>query len=276
MMTDHHDPTCRPRCYAAPWLVLAGLATTGCYGDEQLNPVPLTTAPTGEPDGGTGDAGPPLRSLVARKLFGTMPLDNRFHDPGFTMINGTGWMPYDYDYDTMNQVARAHLARTPGNQPALRLWAPTPHPEASVVGEAKGAAGPVVVSIWLGRTAGQNPTDKSGASLLGLFLDDTPGAIDLAPDTQPAPVTLDGLSWQRLSVQCTDGPVAVTYLRVVNSAEHPLYLTSPILVPVDEQRDLSSTHSGRRRALRTAETKALRAAAEHKRRQLGGDLRPKR
>lgn len=253
-------------------LCLAGLmGPAGCYADEKLNPAPLPTAPTGQPDAGAGgDGGTALRSLVARRLFGDMPLDNRFHDPGFTMLDGTGWMPIDYANEVINQVARAHLARTPTDQPALHLWAPPEAPVATVFGEAKGASGPMVVSIWLGRPDGQDPTVDSEAALFGLFLDGTPSAVDLALDSDPAPVTLDGRAWHRLSVQLTDGPVGFCYLSVSNRGDHPLYLTAPVLTAVDAQRDLISAHLGKRRPLRAAEASALRAATEHKRRQLGG------
>ncbi|RLB61336.1 MAG: hypothetical protein DRI90_11620 [Deltaproteobacteria bacterium] len=263
---------------SAPWLSCAALlAMTSCGTDEQLNPVPLTTTSTSDPDGGAGgDAGAALRSLVDRKLFGTMPLGNRFHDPGFTMLDGSGWMPIDYTYEVINQIARAHLARTPGGQPALRLWPPPSHPEATVVGEAKGAAGPIVVSVWFGRADGQDPAIDSGATLIGLFLDGTPSGVDIALDTDPAPITLDGMRWQRLSTQLDDGPVGFSYFRVVNRGDYPLVLTSPILVPVDAQRDLASSHQGRRRPLRKAEARALTAATERKRRQLGLPDQPKR
>ncbi len=256
----------------ASGLWLAGLlATGGCHTDEQLNPAPLTTASTGDPDGGAGGTAPaPPRRLVAPKLFGTMALDNTFHDPAFAMLDGTGWMPVDYSHDVFNEITRVHLARTPGQQPALRLWAPPTEPESSVVGEAKGVAGPVVVSVWLGRKEGSSPTVESGAALIGLYMDGSPSSVDLLPDESPAPVTLDGMSWQRLSAQLTDGPVGFTYLRVTNQAQEPLYLTSPSLTAVDAQRNLRSSHQGTRRPLREAEASALRAATERKRRQLGG------
>ncbi|MBW2455731.1 MAG: hypothetical protein JRI68_14535 [Deltaproteobacteria bacterium] len=257
-------------------LCLAGLvANNGCYADEKLNPAPLPTAPTGEPDAGAGgDAGAALRSLVDRKLFGDMPLDNRFHDPTFTMLDGTGWMPIDYANEVINQISRAHLARTPGDQPALRLGPPPSAPVATVVGEAKGAKGPTVVSLWLGRPDGQDPAADSEAALIGLFMDGTPSAVDLALDSDPAPVTLDGRRWHRLSAQLADGPVGFCYLRVSNRGDHPLYLTAPVLVAVDAQRDLISAHQGKRRPLRPAEARALQAATEHKRRQLGGPTGP--
>jgi len=264
---NHVQDLTRSLAWVAPWLAIAAATTTGCV-EEVLNPVPVET--TAEPDAGAGgDAGPALRSLVDHKLFGDMPLDNRFHDPGFSMLDATTWMPIDYAEEVLNQISRVHLAQTPGGMPALRLWAPVAAPVATVTGEAKGAVGPTVVSLWLGRPDGQDPAVDSEATLMGLFLDGTPSAVDLVLDTDPAPVTLGALRWQRLSAQLSDGPVGFCYLRVQNRGTHPLYLSSPTLTPVDTQRNLGSANQGKRRALRPAESTALRAATESKRRQLG-------
>jgi len=103
--------------------------------------------------------------------------------------------------------------------------------------------------------------------LLGLYLNQTASAVDLAPDPSQPPTTLSEITWQRFVAQLADGPVAMTYLRVENNGDSSLYLTSPILVV----SETPASQTSNRRALTGREERALKAAAIMLRERFGRD-----
>lgn len=256
---------------------VAGLLAlgAGCEAGEVLAPVPL-------PDGGTVsdsgvDAEPEagaLRQLIERPLFGTMPPPNRFFDPEFGLLDGIGWNPIDYDAWELYQVRRVFLARTPGDQPALELIKDELKSEVSVTGWAKGAAGPMLISVWLGRRDNADPTADASVALLGLQPDGSHTATALAPDGT-APITLSDIRWQRLSAVLDDGPVGDCYLRAASSSAAPLLLTSPLLLPLTAER--AARPPAARRPLSQSEQSSLRAVAWAKGQRFGSrPARPRR
>lgn len=169
----------------------------------------------------------PLRSLGSRGLFAETPVENRFFDPTFAQIDGIAWNPiHPFGYDIC-PVTRLHQ-RTPKGQPALTLEPPPSRSSGQVVGMAKGAPGPMVVSVWLGRQVG---TDVSGlrASLFGLFLQGA-SAVELTANPAVEPVVLDGVTWVYHSGYLEDGPLSWAYLRISNDNIAPLYISAPVLM----------------------------------------------
>ena len=238
---------------------LATVLAAGCEANEVLAPAPL-------PDGGAisddaANAKPKtdtLRKLVKHPLFSTMPPPNRFFDPEFGLLNGGGWNPIDYDAWELYQIRRVFLPRTPGDQPALELIKDEHKSEASVVGQAKGAAGPMLVSVWLGRRGEGEPAVDATVALLGLQLDGDPAATPLGPDGT-APLRLSGIRWQQLSAVLADGPVGDCYLRAANSSADSLFITSPVLQTISAEA--SAVQPSSRRGLWPGELSALRAVA---------------
>jgi len=185
------------------------------------------------------DAGPdaaadvaPLRSLTRRGLFAQTPVENRFFDPTFALIDGVAWSPFHpLSYD-LCPVTRLHQP-TPLGQPALRLERPAGQSTGQVVGMAKGAPGPMEVSVWLGRLVGTNVAAYRVA-LYGLFLDGS-GAADLEPDPILAPVVMGGVTWVQHRAYIADGPLSWAYLWITNQDIVPLFITAPVLVRVTAQ-----------------------------------------
>lgn len=211
-------------------VVLLTLTAGGCgrppshlHNDNQTD--------AGLDDGGV-DAGP-LRHLVERRLFGGSPVDNRFFDPNLVNIDFTAWVPYNM-YTGEVSEATWMFVRTPLGQPALRLLAGAGQNRGEILGMVKATPGPIEVSIWLGRPSGIAHEDAR-ATLLGLFTDGD-AAADLEMEDLQTAVTLDGIEWVRWSVMIDDGPVAWANLRVNNSSQEPLYLTSPQLIRAPARR----------------------------------------
>jgi hypothetical protein len=182
------------------------------------------------PDGGVEP--PPLRALMSRGLFAQTPVENRFFDPTFAQIDGIAWSPFSpLSYD-IAAVTRLHQ-RTPVGQTALRLERPAGQSFGQVVGMAKGAPGPMQVSVWLGRFEGTNVAGLTVA-LYGLF-ETGSGGVGLQPDPEVALVMLDGVTWVYFSAYIAQGPMSWSYLRIVNNDISPLFITAPVLVRVSAQ-----------------------------------------
>jgi len=199
----------------------------------------------GQPPGSLADAGlevdaapdadlnvPPLRSLGSRSLFAQTPVENRFFDPNFAQIDGVAWSPFHpVNYD-LCPVTRLHQ-RTPLGQPALRLERPAGQTSGQVVGMAKGAPGPMEVSVWLGRFEGTNVAALR-ATVYGLFLDGS-SAVDLPANPDVEPMVLDGVTWVLHSGYMPEGPLGWAYLRISNQDVSPLFITAPVLMRVTAQ-----------------------------------------
>lgn len=184
------------------------------------------------PDAAAADDASPLRSLARRGLFAQTPVENRFFDPTFAQIDGVAWSPFHpLSYDVC-PVTRLHQL-TPLGQPAIRLERPAGQTSGQVVGMAKGAPGPMEVSVWLGRLVGTNVAALRVA-LYGLFLGGG-SAVDLEPDSNLAPVVMDGVTWVRYSAYLADGPLSWAYLWITNQDIVPLFITAPVLVRVTAQ-----------------------------------------
>jgi hypothetical protein len=218
------------------------------------------------------DAGPPLRVLVEKRLFGEAPAANGIIDPQFASSDGVGWMPW-LDYSSpMSLITPLRLARTPLGQPVLRLQRPFGEPSARVIGLGKAAAGPADVSIWLGRRV-SDATDLSGASatLLGYVVGQGEQAFDLRPDTATPGKTLSGVQWQRYAATLATAPLGFVYLSVGHNTGVPLYLSSPLLVAGKPQPGgLHAALGTEGRPLRPHERTALDTARRRLRERLGG------
>jgi hypothetical protein len=179
--------------------------------------------PDAAPDGG------PLRRLVPKRLFGSAPVENRVMDPNFGLIDASAWNPWNF-YTGEQSVCTLTHQLTPLGQPALRLERAEDQSKATLLGMVKGTAGPFEVSVWLGRRE-NDPNDDHRARLLGLFMSLT-GAVDLEEGYPPDRVTLDGVTWTRYVATGDEGPVAWATFRVENGSRDPLWISSPVLVPV--------------------------------------------
>ncbi len=214
---------------------------------------------------------PPLRSLTRRELFAQTPVENRFFDPTFSQIDGFAWSPFSPTYG-LCPVTRLHQ-RTPLGQPALRLERPAGQATGQVVGLAKGAAGPMEVSVWLGRFVGTNVAALR-VSLYGLFVVGD-SAVNLEADPSREPVVLDGVTWVYHSAFLADGPVSWAYLYVINQDAAPLFISAPVFMRVSaENRRLRSRLPADHRPLLPGEQATWRDWQRRLQDRFGGAPRP--
>ncbi len=215
----------RKRCSLLLALLLASLlsAAGGC----DRRPAHLADAAV------SNDAAPdsavvpdPLRHLERRGLFAQTPVENRFMDPSFALIDGVAWSPFSLSTYEVSQVTRLHQP-SPAGLPVLRLEPPSGATTGQVMGMAKGAPGPMDISVWVGRLVGTNVSDLR-LSLFGLFLG-SGGGVDLEADQQ-APLEIGGVSWVSYRAHLQDGPASWAYLFIVNESVAPLFVSAPVLV----------------------------------------------
>jgi hypothetical protein len=219
-------------------------------------------------DAGTAQ---PLRAMESRGLFGQTPIQNRFFDPTFSQIDGIAWSPFSPSY-SICPVTRLHQ-RTPQGLPALRLDRSAGQASGQVTGMAKGAPGPMEVSVWLGRLVGTDVSELR-ISLYGLFLGGD-SAVALVPDPGRELVVMDGVTWVYYRAFLADGPVSWAYLFVVNQSAEPLFLTAPVFVRVSAQaRRLLSMIPAVHRPLLPVERATWRDWQRRLQNRFGGAPRP--
>lgn len=208
------------------------------------------------------DLPPPLRKLTQRPLFGQMPLNNRVSHPEFTVVDGLSWLPWCEKCAAL--PVRMFLPRTPLGQPAVLLPTLGQEEPYHFLGMVKGVEGPVEVSVWLGRklVAGQTPafTDAE-AAFVGLFRAQGYGEVSLIGDQSTQPRVLDGIHWMRKAVWIEKSPVGWASLIVTDSLGHGVYVSSPIVIPMQTQPEYQRARvapqpigSSRARALKAWKT----------------------
>ncbi len=207
------------------------LAAAGCVKPPgQVVPDGATSSDAGV-DSATLDAAPDastaLRRLVSRRLFGQMPVDNRFVDPTFTQVGYTGWVPLDYDtYEYATTFAYHH--RTPTDAPGLVLRRQPGASYGTLMGTAKSASGPVQVSLWVGVPRGSDSTAPQ-VRLLGIWPDGG-SSVDLEADEDTATQTLGDVVWTFWKADLDEGAIGWVTLRIKHRDTPPLYLNGPQLI----------------------------------------------
>lgn len=251
---------------------LLGLMTWGALGcgTPPGSLADAAVAMDGQPD--VIPAPDPLRRLQTRRMFGEAPVLNRVFDPEWKVVDGLIWSPFNpFSYDVA-QYTRLHL-RTPLGQPALRLEPPAGAVSGQIAGLAKGASGPMQVSVWFGRFEGNNVVSVS-AAVYGLF-EDSSGAVVLEPDPFQDPVVLDGITWVRYVAYMDNGPVAWMQLRLSNDNVAPAFISSPVVVraPLQPPAAQSLRRPGVRRPLLPVERASIRDFLRRSGERFGGPPR---
>jgi len=205
-------------------LVACTTLAAACGDNFTCPAVPADAGPTD-----AGDAGTPLRRLARRGLFGAAPVQNRFFDPRFGQVDGFAWGGFNAWGEPTAVVTRMQLP-TPGGQPAVRLTPVEGSSSLAFGGGVKSTNVPLEVSIWVGHLEGV-AVEAPVVALVGLYGESVSfSSVDLLPD-DTAPVTLEGVTWQRYSVSLAGGPVAWSNLELTSGGPDTLFLTSPVLVP---------------------------------------------
>jgi hypothetical protein len=164
-----------------------------------------------------------------------MPIGNRLVDPQFDLVGGVGWYTYTGTAETASGVlSRVFFARTPMQQPALKMSKGSTTTAYAVLGMFSGSSAPMQVSVWLGRQ--QRDDDSTikyvAASVLGFFAE-ADAAMSLHMDTTTAPVLLDGMRWQRFVATLVPAPIGPAFLYVEDGAASDLYMSSPIAIDIE-------------------------------------------
>lgn len=253
-------------------VLLLGLMTWGALGcgSPPGSLADAAVATDGEPDG--TPASDPLRRLRTGSMFGDAPVLNRVFDPEWMVVDGLIWSPYHPISYEVAQYTRLHI-RTPLGQPAVRLEPPAGSSNGQLVGLAKGAPGPMLVSVWFGRLEGSNVVGVS-ATVYGLF-EYGSGAMQLEPDPSQDPVILDGITWVRYVAYLDDGPLAWMQLRLSNDLVAPAFVSSPVVVraPLQAPAAQSLRRPGVRRPLLPVERASIRDFLRRSGERFGGPPR---
>jgi hypothetical protein len=206
------------------------------------------------------DAPPPLRKLTKKPLFGQMPLNNRVSHPEFTIFDGLSWFPWCEKCNAL--PVRMFLPSTPLGQPAARLPTLGQEEPFHIIGMVKGMGGPLEVSVWLGRKmVDKKPPDFSDteAAFVGAFPAKGYGEVLLNADGRTKPRVLDGIHWMRTAVWIKEPPEGWANLIVTDSLGHGLYVSSPIVIPMQTQPKYQQTSLAPQRRIGSSRARALKA-----------------
>jgi hypothetical protein len=177
---------------------------------------------------------PPLRTLITRPLFDTLPIDNRVVSPNFDLMSGTWYVAPLWGGD-LGEMRRQALAKVPVQQPLLML--PKTGVNANGVwlgGLAMMGNGAHHAELWIGRP--QNSVDPEAVQV-------DVGMMGFSPDwmdpwafvgmfrQSSSRVLLDGVVWHRFE-GAIDGLEGWAYLAVQDASSVPLYVLGPSLTEV--------------------------------------------
>jgi hypothetical protein len=199
--------------------VVVVVAAAACAGRDP--DIGVYVEPT---DGGTlpnPDNAP--RQLVTKKLFGTMPVENRVEDPLMTMT-GSSWSAYPNNFRAYPTVYR-RAAPSPTGTPYFDVPGAEDDSNraaagAIVIGQVKVSRGPLHAEIWIGRPGVDVDIGAVGASLTGLFVDGSESSVDLTLD-ESAKVVVDNKTWVRLSADLDEGPVGWAAIIAGDASDTP-------------------------------------------------------
>jgi hypothetical protein len=208
---------------------------------------------------------PEPRTLERRRLFGDMPLDNRFQDPLIT-FTGTGWFGFSNNFNSYPNMVR-RIDESPSKSPILSLPIEGNASGATILGQLKTATTPLHVEVWIGREAesGEDPSTAQ-VGLVGLFVGEGEQTVPLVAD-ESSRTTINGAAWVRFTADLDEGPVGWSFLVAGdNEAGKALLLSGPVAVDLPANAGSAIVSSSKRAV--NARERAMVDAAREKTRQL--------
>lgn len=202
--------------------LLVGLTAvlTACRGRDPHANDPAT------PQEGEGEPEPTVRTLVScGRLFGTMPIDNRFQDPLLT-FTGAGWYTYANDYRSYGNVVR-EVGPSPTGTAYLLARAEDNARGVTILGQLKTSRAPLHVEMWAGAEGDEGDFGGFELQFAGLFADGAERILSLQGD-ESSRIVLGGRTWQRFSVEVAEGPVG--WSMVLATAPASFALGGPVAV----------------------------------------------
>lgn len=256
----------------SPVLALAVVVTTltACEGRDPLisqrNEDAVIVPPPPPPP-------PEVRTLASKRLFGTLPIENRFEDPLLT-FSGSGWFGFANDFNSYPVMVR-QVGSSPTQTPFLRIAAEDNPSGATIIGQVKTATTPLHVELWVGRDGDGASFETMDVSLAGLFVQGGEGAIPLEAD-EASRVDVKGRTWIKFSADVDSGPVGWSWLLASDTdASNTFYVGGPAAVDLDVTTPGAALRLSSKRAI-TASEKRMIAEVQEKTRTFAAkrDARP--
>jgi hypothetical protein len=216
---------------------------------------------------------PEVRTLSSKRLFGTLPIENRFEDPLLT-FSGSGWFGFSNDFNSYPVMVR-QVGASPTQTPFLRIAAEENPAGATVIGQVKTATTPLHVELWVGRDGDGASFDTMDISLAGLFVQGGEGAVALQAD-DASRVDVNGRTWMKFTADLDSGPVGWSWLLASDTdASNTFYVGGPAAVDLDVTTPGAALRLSSKRAM-TASEKRMIAEVQEKTRTLSAkrDVRP--
>lgn len=174
---------------------------------------------------------PAVRTLGTTRLFGTLPIENRFEDPLLT-FSGSGWFGFSNDFNSYPVMVR-QVGASPTQTPFLRVAAEDNPAGATVIGQVKTATTPLHVELWVGRDGDGASFETMDVSLAGLFVQGGEAAVQLVAD-EASRVDVKGRTWMKFTADIDSGPVGWSWLLASDTeAGNTFYVGGPAAVDLD-------------------------------------------
>lgn len=184
---------------------------------------------------------PQVRQLGTKRLFGTMPVENRFLDPLLT-FSGSGWFGFANDFNSYPMMVRQVSATaSPTQTPFLAVPAAENPSGATVIGQVKTATTPLHIELWVGRDGnGDGNGNGNGASfdtmdisLAGLFVTGGEQAVPLVAD-ESTRRDVEGRTWMKFTADLDQGPLGWSWLLATDaSANSSFYVGGAVATDLD-------------------------------------------
>ena len=216
---------------------------------------------------------PEVRTLSSKRLFGTMPIENRFLDPLIT-FSGSGWFGFANDFNSYPVMVR-QVGASPTQTPFLRIAAEENPAGATVIGQVKTATTPLHVELWVGRDGDGASFDTMDISLAGLFVQGGEAAVPLVAD-EASRSDVNGRTWMKFTAQLDSGPVGWSWLLASDTnTSNTFYVGGPVAVDLDAATPGTALRLASKRAI-TASEQRMNAEVQEKTRTFAStpDARP--
>lgn len=251
-------------------LLLAAVATLGaCQGRDplisQLNEDAVIEPPPPPPP-------PEIRTLGERRLFGTLPIENRFEDPLLT-FTGTGWFAYSDSFNEYPTIKR-QVGASPTQTPFVKIVGPETPSGTVLLGQVKTTTAPMHLEMWVGRDGDGASFDSVDVVLAGVFAGQGEGGVEFVAD-ESTRTSVEGRTWVKFTADVDSGPVGWSYVIAGDSVrENTVYFGGAAAVALDANAN-TALHALPKRAL-TAKERALVEATQERTRTLAAPRRDTR
>ena len=240
----------------------AALCSVGCEGRDPLVTLRNQEAVIVPPPPPPPPPVPEVRTLGTRRLFGTMPIDNRFQDPLMT-FSGTGWFAFA-NANVYPTVVR-QVGASPTQTPFVKMAGADNPSGVTLLGQLKTTTTALHTEVWLGRDGDAAGFESVEVSLAGLFVSGE--QIVALQQDEASHTVIEGRTWSRFTADLSEGPVGWAYLMATDTdAAATLYFGGPTAVDLDVGAGAAIVSSSKR-AL-TANEKRLIAMVQEKTRTL--------